>query len=111
MKRTIVGAFVAPVVLAISAASAAPPRVPTATVSFADLDIKHEAGAQELWMRVQSASRRVCGAQPSIGDLHNFSRWEACVANAEKTSIARINSPVVSRVAGIPIPAVRTANN
>jgi len=112
MKKTVISAFAALAALApqLAFAGSAHGQAPSALVQYADIDIRNEAGAEELWARIHSAARNVCGAEPT--DLHDMGKWDDCVLTAEKTALARVNSPLVSRIAGIALPsAVRTAKN
>lgn len=69
--------------------------VPTARVSFADLDTANSAGMHVLEMRVSAAARIVCGSDAT--DLTDKARIAKCrkaaIADA-MTSFARKNAPV-----------------
>lgn len=111
MKRLVICALVAPFGL-LSAANAAPvDHASSVVVHYADLDIHHDAGAQELLSRIDAAARKSCGSQPALGNLKMFGLWHECVKDAESSAIASIDAPNVSRLAGTALPATRTAAN
>lgn len=110
MKKLMISALAAPILFSSSGANAAP-HAPFVAINYADLDIRHDEGALELLTRIHGAARKVCGAEPNIGDLHEFGRWDECVRKAERDAVAAVKSPRVSRLAGFEAPPVRTAGN
>ncbi len=82
MKRLLVGAVAAPFgLLSVSALAGgylAKPigPVPSVRVNFADLDVKKESDAQELYDRITYAARRACGAEPDSAHLGMIDRWD-----------------------------------
>lgn len=114
MKRNLVCALVAATSMSGSAFAGsytAEPldHVPSVRVSFADLDIKKEAGAQELYDRIMYAARRACGPRPDNAHFAMVDKWDYCVNDAMKRAVAYVNSPIVNRIAGLSSPAARTA--
>jgi len=78
------------------AAYAASPSTATASmrVSYGDLNLTSEQGNQELYVRIVSAARQVCGAsQVDIRDLHSLGLERACERQAVATAVGRVNSP------------------
>lgn len=63
-------------------------------VSYADLDLGHEAGARALLMRIKSAAKRVCGSEPDPRVVdRSYSR---CVDSALDRAVAEVNRPAVN---------------
>jgi UrcA family protein len=86
-------------------------HAPSVVVHYADLDIHHDAGAQELLSRIDAAARTSCGPQPALGNLKMSGLWHECVNDAESSAVASVGDPNVSKLAGIALPATRTAAN
>jgi UrcA family protein len=81
--------------LAVSgAAVAATPTdsVPSVRVSFSDLDMSTEAGANTLYRRITSAARQVCPNQDTR-DLALTTAAEHCQAQAVARAVSGIHSP------------------
>jgi UrcA family protein len=106
--------FVAPVFIVaglLTTAAYAGPAAPSAAVHYADLNITKDADAQKLIDRIDFAARKVCGAQPSFGNLHSMARWDECVTNARTRALIATNSATVYRLAGIKASALRVASD
>jgi UrcA family protein len=75
---------------------------PQMTVSYADLDLSHAAGAQILLQRLSMASEQVCGGTPDQRNLTMKSYYDACYGNAMRGAIAAVRSPLVAELHGNP---------
>jgi UrcA family protein len=75
---------------------ASPPRDPSVTVSFRDLDIGSSAGANTLYRRIQGAARQVCG--PKGADLIEQYYWMSCYRHAIDDAVAKVNSPLLTAI-------------
>jgi len=67
----------------------------TQTVSFRDLDMTSEQGAQVLYVRLQRAAREVCAPYESL-ELTRRRAWQSCVDNALGTAVNQLNNPLVA---------------
>lgn len=76
----------------------AAPGVPQVTVSYADLDITHAAGAKTLLERLATASREVCGHEPDMRDLDGMQAYRACARDAMSRAVASVHEPLVARL-------------
>jgi len=69
-----------------------------APVSYHDLNLKTEHGAETLLTRIQSAARKVCIQanpdlmKPNIRDLR-----QSCTEDATARAVASINAPLLTR--------------
>jgi UrcA family protein len=63
--------------------------VPTKTVSFRDLDLSTQLGAQALYGRIEAAAREVCRGT----DLADY---EACRARAIEDAVKNVGNPLLS---------------
>jgi len=78
------------------ASAGSPDPSPQRTVSFADLDITHPAGAAVLYQRIRAAAREVC--RSSIGHDLNFAELSGyCVQDAIARAVNEVNTPTLSR--------------
>jgi UrcA family protein len=109
MIRLVASVFIAAGLL--STAAYAGPAAPSAAVHYADLNITKDADAQKLIDRIDLAARKVCGAQPSFGNLHSMARWDECVKNARTRALIATNSATVYRLAGIKASVLRVASD
>ena len=75
----------------------------TVTVSYADLDLKSEAGRKALDSRLAHAARKVCGGTPSIRDIRALTDFRSCLATTKQAyagqRLAALNSAGAKRVA------------
>jgi UrcA family protein len=67
--------------------------VRTQTVRFADLDLTHPAGAQELYRRIKQAARNVC--QPNDSVLYP-SGYQECRSSAIERAVTDVGAPLVT---------------
>jgi UrcA family protein len=79
--------------LAFGAAVSGDP--PQRTVSYADLDLSHKAGAETLLARITAAAHDVCKPQLSRV-LATGPDYQRCVNEAIGRAIADVNAPVLA---------------
>jgi UrcA family protein len=65
-------------------------------VHFADLNINNRQGAEELYRRIQGAARDVCGPREYAGSRTPSSAWQACMADAVKTAVQKVDRPLLT---------------
>ena len=63
-------------------------------VSYADLDLGHEAGARALLTRITGAAKLVCSPEPR--ELKDAKPYRACTRQAVDRAVADVNNPAVS---------------
>jgi UrcA family protein len=64
------------------------------TVSFADLNIASEAGADTLLHRIRRAAKQACGEHgPSLVE---FADWQACVTGASDDAVRSVHSSLLT---------------
>ena len=98
MKRSFTSIIAVAFVAFAAGASAEPVSTGESqeTVSYGDLNLDHEAGAQILINRLRAAADRVCGGQPDLRDLDQLSLYRTCVTQAMDRAVASISHPVVA---------------
>jgi UrcA family protein len=73
-------------------------------VSYADLNLNTEAGAEVLYRRLRSAADQVCMSSGSL-DAGIRAAWRACYDKAMNSAVASVNKPMVTalhnRLSGI----------
>ena len=67
-------------------------------VSYADLDLRGDAGAWTLLQRIRAAARTVCEPQPSIHDLKDQSQYRICFYDAVSDAVHRVPSRRVAEL-------------
>lgn len=69
-------------------------------VSYADLNVEKEAGAKQLYRRLQQASKRVCGVDSLtvVGSLREMSRAKSCYKNSLDSAVAEIDSDALTEI-------------
>jgi len=71
-------------------------------VSYRDLDLSTFAGAHELYGRIKTAARTVCGYEGR--NLTDQAFWNGCYRGAIADAVAKVNSPLLTAVhSGRPI--------
>jgi UrcA family protein len=83
------------------AAYAASPDTASASVrvSYGDLNLTSEQGSKELYARIVSAAREVCGAsQVDIRDLSSLESERACERRAVATAVDQVHSPKLAAI-------------
>jgi UrcA family protein len=89
---------------------------PQSVVSYSDLDLSRDTGAQVMLSRLQGAAMRVCGGSPDVRDLNAWNDYRACEKQAMDQAVTAVNSPMVAKLyeGSVPIAAEagsRVANN
>jgi UrcA family protein len=107
MTRSMTAQALAALILAGSAiaipAAAQPGDQPISiTVSYADLEIGHPAGANVLLQRLQAAAVEACGGLPDVRLLAQVAAFERCRREALSRAVAQINSPMLNAAATRP---------
>lgn len=69
-------------------------------VSYADLNLENEAGAQTLYSRLQRASKRVCGVEPYkiAGSIRIMADMQRCYRSTLTTSVEKIDSEELTKI-------------
>ena len=83
--------FVAICLLGVTIAAADPSGTRSVVVSFRDLDLSTQAGAQKLYRRIQGAAQRVCGYEANL--VKAYSIWQHCVRPTVDAAVAKVNNP------------------
>ena len=85
--------------LAPAAAMAEPDTVRpvSAAVSYADLDLSTEDGANAVLQRINVAARDMCGGKPIHSPLfpRAATQFDNCVSDAVDSAVAGLDAPVV----------------
>lgn len=66
-------------------------------VSFAELDLRKEAGARELYSRLRRASREVCGTPRTPSQSLSRSKDE-CFEETLDTAVSAVGNPLLERI-------------
>ena len=95
-----------------SATTYAEDRVVTnaVVVSYADLDLSREAGAEAMLHRITTAAREACGVAPDIREMQQRSDYDACVHQATSNAIDNLHAPLVAALARRPSASISVAN-
>jgi UrcA family protein len=97
MSRIILSASLfAALVLATPASFAEKPVTKEISVDYSDLDLGRPAGAQTLMSRLETASKKVCGARPMQVRYGQLKRYLQCRSNAVEVAVRRIDEPTVT---------------
>ena len=69
-------------------------------VSFSDLNVDKQSGAEALYRRLQLASKRVCGVESigNAGSVRKVMDQRRCYKNALDEAVAKIDSPILTRL-------------
>ena len=72
----------------------------TIKVSFADLNINHEAGAKVLYRRLQQASEEACSVDTfqRLGSLELLAKTKECYEETLDEVVAEINSSALQEI-------------
>jgi UrcA family protein len=82
--------------LAFSPASAATIERTSQRVSYADLNLDHQAGAEVMLHRIRSAAETVCGDRFGRMSLLEHARIRACFRAAMNKGVSDVGSPVLA---------------
>jgi len=91
-------AVIAFAVPAVSSASEVKGRA--VKVTYTDLNVDKESGAETLYRRLQQASKRVCGVESikTAGGIQELKEQRRCYEDALDEAVARINNPILTRI-------------
>ncbi len=103
MSKTIKGvvATIAVITFCVPAiASAADLKGRAEKVAYSDLNIDKEAGAKQLYRRLQLASKRACGVESikNAGGIRETARQQRCYKDALDEAVAKINNPTLTEI-------------
>jgi UrcA family protein len=74
-----------------------PDEAPSRHVSYADLNIDSQNGAEALYARIRYAARSVC-TQYESPQLDRRSVWQSCVSKSVDAAVAKINNRMLSSI-------------
>ena len=101
MKKTTV-ILMAALALPLTAFGAAPSHFEDVSVkvSYADLNIDNEAGAEKLYLRLRNAAEQVCGfgSDMKLGSRTASAQAKACYRQALDKAVAEIDHEQLSRI-------------
>lgn len=69
---------------------------PSRLVKFADLDLTHNAGAGELYVRIESAAREVCDPPLVWAQRLLLAEMNRCRKQAIQRAVADVNAPALT---------------
>ena len=69
-------------------------------VSYADLDVDKETGAEALYRRLQQASKRVCGVESikNAGGIREVSEQRRCYRDTLDSAVAKIDNSTLNQI-------------
>jgi UrcA family protein len=69
-------------------------------VQFTDLDIQKQAGAEQLYRRLQAASKRVCGVESLkvTGSIDGFSETRRCYHKSLGEAVAKLDNAALTKI-------------
>jgi UrcA family protein len=69
-------------------------------VAYADLNVQKEAGAKQLYRRLQHASKRVCGVESLkvVGSISVVSQENRCYRATLDSAVAKVNNTAVTEI-------------
>ena len=73
---------------------------PRVNVSYADLNLRSEAGAQVMMARIEDAAERVCGGAPDTRLLDRRALFNSCKAKTFDRAVRELHAPLVTAMAG-----------
>ena len=84
--------------LALSPASATTIERNSQRVSYADLNLDHQAGAEVLLHRIRTAADAVCGDRFGRMSLRRHATIRACSRSAMNKAVSDVGSPVLAEL-------------
>ena len=84
--------------LALSPASAATIERTSQRVTYADLNLDHQAGAEVLLHRIRSAADAVCGDRFGRMSLRQHATIRACSRAAMNKAVSDVGSPILAEL-------------
>jgi UrcA family protein len=72
----------------------------TEKVTYSDLNVEKEAGAQALYRRLQQASKRVCGVESmkNAGGIRQISDQQRCYRDTLDAAVAKIDNATLTQI-------------
>jgi len=69
-------------------------------VSYSDLNVEKEAGAKQLYRRLQHASKRVCGVESLkiAGSIAAVSQANRCYRTTLDSAVAKVNNAALTEI-------------
>ncbi len=69
-------------------------------VAYADLNVQKEVGAQQLYRRLQQASKRVCGVESLkvAGSISIVSQAKRCYRATLDSAVAKVNNAALTDI-------------
>ena len=69
-------------------------------VTYSDLNVEKEAGAQSLYRRLQQASKRVCGVESikNAGGIREISLQQRCYRETLGEAVAKIDNATLTEI-------------
>ena len=69
-------------------------------VTYSDLNVEKEAGAQTLYRRLQQASKRVCGVESimNAGGVRAISMAQRCYRDTLDAAVAKIDNATLTEI-------------
>jgi UrcA family protein len=102
LKAVLIGALIlCPLSSGLAAAASNDAR--TKVVRFADLDLTHPAGAQELYRRIRRAAREVCEPDGTTGYLESYGE---CLRGAIAHAVLEVDAPLLTEYQSHLYPAI-----
>ncbi|MGE0830632.1 MAG: UrcA family protein [Hyphomonadaceae bacterium] len=101
MQRPLISALAAAIgfcAFAIAPANAATESFRTERVSYAGLDLNHDAGANVMLRRIQFAAREVCGDRTGRMSLRERAEIRACTSETMSKAVAAVGNDNLTRV-------------
>jgi UrcA family protein len=89
--------IVSSVVLGAAAMPAAAAEAPWVAVSYSDLDINSQAGAEKLYERIVRAAAQVCPL-PETSEMMKFVAMTQCRHQAVARAVSSVRSPQLASV-------------
>lgn len=91
--------FCVAALMAATTAEAAPAQpAPATTIRVGDLDLRDEAQARQMLVRIRNASAAVCRATPgaSGNDIGAIELYDRCFREAVARAVGRLDAPLVT---------------
>jgi UrcA family protein len=69
-------------------------------VTYSDLDVDKNAGAEVLYRRLQQASKRVCGVESikNAGGIRQVARQQECYRSTLDEAVAKVNNAALTSI-------------
>lgn len=80
---------------ALDAQATSPVEIGSITVSYADLNLDHQAGAAALYQRIKTAAHRLCNDNAGQ-TLVQKRAYASCLEQAVSTAVARVDRPALT---------------